>query len=86
MKLFVAIGFNVETVEFKNLKFQVWDLGGQTGIRYYISTFSLVIYHVRPYWRSYYPNTNAIIYVVDSSDKERIETSKQELMLMLEVD
>ena len=39
----------------------------------------------RPYWRSYYPNTNAIIYVVDSSDKERIETSKQELMLMLEV-
>lgn len=39
----------------------------------------------RPYWRSYYPNTNAIIYVVDSSDKERIDTSKQELMLMLEV-
>jgi len=52
------------------LKFQVWDLGGQTSIR--------------PYWRSYYPNTNAIIYVIDSSDKERIETSKQELMLMIE--
>eukprot|EP00331_Platyophrya_macrostoma_P021576 CAMPEP_0176452080 /NCGR_PEP_ID=MMETSP0127-20121128/28293_1 /TAXON_ID=938130 /ORGANISM="Platyophrya macrostoma, Strain WH" /LENGTH=180 /DNA_ID=CAMNT_0017840407 /DNA_START=30 /DNA_END=572 /DNA_ORIENTATION=+ len=65
-----TIGFNVETVECKNLKFQVWDLGGQTGIR--------------PYWRSYYPNTNAIIYVVDSTDKERIDTSKQELMLMLE--
>jgi len=31
---FTAIGFNVETVQFKNLKFQVWDLGGQTSIRY----------------------------------------------------
>merc|ERR1712029_531768 len=32
-----TIGFNVETVVYKNLKFQVWDLGGQTSIR--------------PYWR-----------------------------------
>ena len=32
-----TIGFNVETVVYKNLKFQVWDLGGQTGLR--------------PYWR-----------------------------------
>ena len=31
---FKAIGFNVETVTYKNLKFQVWDLGGQTSIRY----------------------------------------------------
>ena len=30
---FKAIGFNVETVTYKNLKFQVWDLGGQTSIR-----------------------------------------------------
>ena len=32
-KYFAAIGFNVETVQYKNLKFQVWDLGGQTSIR-----------------------------------------------------
>lgn len=32
--LCAAIGFNVETVTYKNLKFQVWDLGGQTSIRY----------------------------------------------------
>ena len=32
-KSFAAIGFNVETVQYKNLKFQVWDLGGQTSIR-----------------------------------------------------
>lgn len=29
-----TIGFNVEQVQYKNLKFQVWDLGGQTSIRY----------------------------------------------------
>merc|ERR1712198_742788 len=65
-----TIGFNVETVVYKNLKFQVWDLGGQTSIR--------------PYWRCYYSNTDAIIYVVDSVDKERIGISKSELVSMLE--
>lgn len=50
---------------------QVWDLGGQTSIR--------------PYWRCYYPNTDAIVFVVDSSDRERMSIAKQELMAMLEV-
>merc|ERR1712241_516271 len=57
-----TIGFNVETVSFKNIKFQVWDLGGQTSIR--------------PYWRCYYPNTQAIIYAVDSTDVDRLNTTK----------
>ncbi|EOD20037.1 ARL1, ARF-like GTPase [Emiliania huxleyi CCMP1516] len=65
-----TIGFNVETVTYQNLRFQVWDLGGQTSIR--------------PYWRCYYQNTNAIIYVVDSADAERMGISKQELVTMLE--
>ncbi|KAF6215941.1 hypothetical protein GE061_000278 [Apolygus lucorum] len=64
-----TIGFNVEQVTYKNLKFQVWDLGGQTSIR--------------PYWRCYYSNTDAIIYVVDSADKDRIGISKDELYYML---
>ncbi|XP_065912598.1 ADP-ribosylation factor-like protein 1 [Dysidea avara] len=65
-----TIGFNVETVTYKNLKFQVWDLGGQTSIR--------------PYWRCYYSNTDAIIYVVDSADRDRLAISKSELVSMLE--
>lgn len=65
-----AIGFNVETVTYNNIKFQVWDLGGQTSIR--------------PYWRCYFPNTQAIIYVVDSSDVERISFSRQEFHAILE--
>merc|ERR1711977_379754 len=35
-----TIGFNVETLTYKNLKLQVWDLGGQSSIR--------------PYWKCYY--------------------------------
>lgn len=66
-----TIGFNVETLQYKNIKFQVWDLGGQTSIR--------------PYWRCYYPNTDAIIFVVDSADPDRLRIAKQELWGMLEV-
>uniref|UniRef100_A0A060TE46 ARAD1D12738p n=1 Tax=Blastobotrys adeninivorans TaxID=409370 RepID=A0A060TE46_BLAAD len=64
-----TIGFNVETLHYKNLKFNVWDLGGQTSIR--------------PYWRCYYANTAAVIFVVDSTDKDRLSTSAQELHTML---
>lgn len=65
-----TIGFNVETVQYKNIKFQVWDLGGQTSIR--------------PYWRCYYADTKAVVYVVDSSDRERLSINKAELLAMLE--
>lgn len=65
-----TIGFNVETLSYKNLRFQVWDLGGQSSIR--------------PYWRCYYPNTDAIIFVVDSADTDRINIAKSELTSMLQ--
>ncbi|KAJ0030046.1 hypothetical protein Pint_12572 [Pistacia integerrima] len=65
-----TIGFNVETLKYKNIKFQVWDLGGQTSIR--------------PYWRCYFPNTHAVIYVVDSSDTDRILIAKEEFHSILE--
>ncbi|KHJ36048.1 putative adp-ribosylation factor-like protein 1 [Erysiphe necator] len=53
-----TIGFNVESITFKNLNFNVWDLGGQTSIR--------------PYWRCYYSNTAAVIFVIDSTDIDRL--------------
>jgi ADP-ribosylation factor-like protein 1 len=43
------------------------------------------MYFFRPYWRCYYSNTDAVIYVVDSADRDRIGISKQELVSMLEV-
>jgi len=67
-----TIGFNVEVLQYKNIKFQVWDLGGQTSIR--------------PYWRCYYPNTDAVIFVVDSCDTARLAVARQELLAMLDED
>lgn len=64
-----TIGFNVETVEYKNIKFTVWDVGGQDKIRLL--------------WRHYYQNTQGLIFVVDSSDKDRIDIAKEELQRML---
>lgn len=39
----------------------------------------------RPYWRCYFPNTQAIIYVVDSSDTDRLVVAKEEFHSILEV-
>jgi len=64
-----TIGFNVETVEYKNLRFTVWDVGGQDKIR--------------PLWRHYYQGTKGIIYVVDSNDRDRVENAHEELSKML---
>eukprot|EP01084_Bolivina_argentea_P076722 139077_1 len=53
-----TIGFNVETVEYKNISFTVWDVGGKDKIR--------------PLWRHYYAGTEAIIFVIDSNDRQRL--------------
>jgi len=67
-----TIGFNVETVEYKNISFTVWDVGGQDKIR--------------PLWRHYFQNTQGLIFVVDSNDKERVAESREELHKMLAED
>jgi len=64
-----TIGFNVETVEYKNISFTVWDVGGQDKIR--------------PLWRHYFQNTQGLIFVVDSNDRERVQEAKDELNKML---
>ena len=64
-----TIGFNVETVEYKNISFTVWDVGGQDKIRLL--------------WRHYYQNTQGLIFVVDSNDRDRIDDAREELHKML---
>lgn len=64
-----SVGFNVETVTYKNVKFNVWDVGGQDKIR--------------PLWRHYYTGTQGLVFVVDSQDRERIDEAKQELHRIL---
>lgn len=78
-----TVGFNVETVTYKNVKFNVWDVGGQDKIR--------------PLWRHYYTGTRitdtfiqkisqvllsgtqGLIFVVDCADRDRIDEARQEL-------
>jgi len=60
-----TVGFNVETVLYKKFRFNVWDVGGQDKIR--------------PLWRHYYTGTQALIFVVDSTDNDRIDEARQEL-------
>ena len=62
-------GFNVETVEYKNINFTVWDVGGQDKIR--------------PLWRHYFQNTEGLIFVVDSNDRERAAEAREELNKMV---
>lgn len=76
MKLVVStiptIGFNVESIQYRNVSFTVWDIGGQDTIR--------------KLWRHYYENTQGIIFVIDSSDHERIDLARDELHRLLNED
>ena len=45
------------------------DVGGQTSLR--------------PYWRNYYEQTDAVVWVVDSVDRLRIQDCKKELHNLL---
>ncbi|XP_057553366.1 ADP-ribosylation factor 1-like isoform X2 [Hippopotamus amphibius kiboko] len=65
-------GFTMETVEYKNVSFTVWDLGGQDTIR--------------PLWRHGFQNTQGLISVVDSNDRGRVNEAREELMRMLAED
>ena len=60
-----TVGFNVETVTYKNVKFNVWDVGGQDKIR--------------PLWRHYFSGTQGLIFVIDSNDRARISEARAEL-------
>jgi ADP-ribosylation factor-like protein 3 len=63
-------GFNIKSLVHEGFKLNVWDIGGQRTIR--------------PYWRNYFDQTDALVYVVDSADGRRLEESSMELHLLLE--
>ena len=69
VKTIPTTGFNVDQVDYKELRFTIWDIGGQDKIRIL--------------WKHYYQNSDDIIFVVDSNDKERFELVRETLMLYL---
>ena len=64
-----TIGFNVETLQYKNIEFNCWDVGGQDKLR--------------PLWQHYFTGTQGLIYVVDSNDEGRITESAENLHKVL---
>ncbi|KAB5556095.1 hypothetical protein DKX38_007004 [Salix brachista] len=106
-----TIGFNVETVEYKNISFTVWDVGGQdkdatqveleafvnpektTSMYVLIDGLVLASFlppahniFIRPLWRHYFQNTQGLIFVVDSNDRDRVVEARDELHRMLNED
>ncbi|GMT12416.1 hypothetical protein PFISCL1PPCAC_3713, partial [Pristionchus fissidentatus] len=65
-----TIGVNVEQVTFNKLTFTIWDVGAPGIIS-------------ETYWKRYYPNTDALIYVIDSTDLERVEVSGEVIQEIL---
>jgi ADP-ribosylation factor protein 1 len=64
-----TIGFSVQTVQYKNVKMHLWDVGGQE--------------RLRQLWRHYYDGANAIIWVLDSNDRDRADVARAELERVL---
>jgi ADP-ribosylation factor-like protein 3 len=60
-------GFNIKTVSKEGFKLNVWDIGGN---RKLLNQGQKTI---RPYWRNYFDSTDVLIFIVDSSDKRRLE-------------
>ena len=69
VKTIPTIGFNVETLDYQGVNFTVWDVGGQDKIRVL--------------WKLYYQNTDGLIFVVDSNDRDRLEDAAEELKKMV---
>lgn len=65
-------GFNIKSLVHEGVKLNVWDIGGQKSIR--------------PYWSNYFESSDALVYVIDSSDRRRLEESGQELRELLAED
>ncbi len=63
-------GFNVKSIKTSDFKLNVWDIGGQKSIR--------------PYWKNYFDNVDALVFVIDSADRKRVADAAAELQSLLE--
>ncbi|ORM40589.1 ADP-ribosylation factor-like protein 2 [Babesia sp. Xinjiang] len=67
-----TLGFNIKTLEHNGYQVNFWDVGGQKTIR--------------SFWRNYFENTDALVWVVDSADTLRLEDSRTEIEELLRQD
>ncbi|KAM5540569.1 hypothetical protein V8D89_005600 [Ganoderma adspersum] len=67
-----TLGFNIKTFVHGKYTLNIWDVGGQRTLR--------------PYWRNYFEQTDALVWVVDSGDRMRMQDCKEELHSLLQED
>lgn len=60
-----TMGFQINSITYKDYTLNVWDIGGQTSLR--------------NFWSNYFDKTNVVIWVVDSASLERLDEAYQEL-------
>lgn len=65
-----TLGFNVEEIDYKGFRLSIWDIGGNDRKRFLIDHFCY--------------NTNAVIFVVDSNDIDRLDEAKEKLSEVLQ--
>lgn len=65
-----TMGFAIETIPWNGFSVDVWDVGGQKTLR--------------TFWDNYFDSTDALVWVVDVADVERLEESWQELATVLQ--
>jgi len=65
-----TVGFNVQTIWYRKVALLTWDVGGQKKLR--------------KLWKHYLKNTQGLIFVVDSSDRDRLYDAKYELKRLME--
>ena len=63
-----TVGLNVESIKYRGMSFTLWDVSGQA----------------TKLWKHYFDKINAVIFVVDSSDRERIIRAAEELTKVIE--
>ena len=71
MKFFISF-LLLFIYSFFSVKLNVWDIGGQS--------------FIRPYWKNYFEKTEAIIWVIDSTDVNRFAEGVSELSKVLKTE
>ncbi|KAI6661391.1 ADP-ribosylation factor 1 [Oopsacas minuta] len=64
-----TVGYNVQPIRFRKLSCRLWDVGGKR--------------QIRTLWKHYYQGTDALIYVVDSTDSDRFADAGEEIKRIL---
>eukprot|EP01098_Paradermamoeba_levis_P013111 TRINITY_DN5892_c0_g6_i2.p1 TRINITY_DN5892_c0_g6~~TRINITY_DN5892_c0_g6_i2.p1 ORF type:complete len:181 (-),score=65.00 TRINITY_DN5892_c0_g6_i2:54-596(-) len=64
-----TVGFKEKDIKFKGVNFKIWDVAGKE--------------NVRGLWKHYYAEKDGIVYVLDSSNPQKLDEGIQQLKMIL---